>query len=71
MLILITFLLTTALNGALLVYAVRKLTAYLQRNAEARKKVVEHVLVPLFGRKPEVIAEEERQPDQGKANTDN
>jgi hypothetical protein len=66
MLILVTFLLTTAFNGALLVYAARKLTAYLQRNADARQEVVEHVLIPLFGRKPEVHAKEEKQPAQGK-----
>ena len=68
--ILMTFVLTTALNVALVVYAFRKVTAYLQRNAEARDKVVEHVLIPIFGQKPD-HAKNETQQDRVKNDTDN
>jgi hypothetical protein len=54
----LTFLLTTALYGALLFLAFRRVTAHLQGNSEATKNVVEHVLIPLLGRKPEVEEEE-------------
>jgi len=53
------FLLTTALYGALLFLAFRRVAAHLQGNAEATKSVVDHVVIPLLGRKPQVPVEKE------------
>jgi hypothetical protein len=49
-----TFILTTVLYGTLMVFAFRRVASHLQGNAEATKTVVEHVLIPLLGRKIEV-----------------
>jgi hypothetical protein len=62
LLMFLTFLLTTALYGALLVFALRRITAHVQGNFDATQAVAEHILVPLFGRKPKVSPEEE-EPD--------
>jgi hypothetical protein len=53
------FLLTTALYGSLLFFAFRRVFAHLQGNAEATKHVVDHVLIPLLGRKPQAAVEKE------------
>ncbi len=53
LLIILTFLLTTALYGALLWLAVRRILRHLQGNEEAVKAVTDHVLIPLLGRRPE------------------
>jgi hypothetical protein len=59
LLMFLTFLLTTALYGALLVFALRRVSAHMQGNSEATQAVAEHILVPLFGRKTEAPPEQE------------
>jgi hypothetical protein len=51
-LIFFTWAATTALYGFLLWLAVRRVMAHLQGNAEATRMVVEHVLMPVIGRRP-------------------
>jgi hypothetical protein len=53
------FVLTTALYGSLLFLAFRRVAAHLQGNAEATKSVVEHVVIPLLGRKPQTPVDKE------------
>jgi hypothetical protein len=52
-LVLLTFLLTTALYGGLLWLACRRLSRHLQGNPDAVKAVTDHVLIPLLGRRAE------------------
>ena len=51
-LILLTFLATTSLYAALLVFGCRRVVRHLQGHPEAMRAVTEHVVVPLFGKKP-------------------
>jgi hypothetical protein len=57
-LVFLTFLLTTAVYGALLWLAVRRISRHLQGNAEGVKAVTNHVLIPLLGRRPEGVSEQ-------------
>lgn len=52
LLIILTFLLTTALYGFLLWWACRRISRHLQGNPEGVKAVTDHVLLPLLGRPP-------------------
>lgn len=53
LLIILTFLLTTAGHGVVLWLAIRRISRHLQGNPEAVKAVTEHVLIPLLGRRPD------------------
>jgi hypothetical protein len=53
------FLLTTALYGAVLFLAFRRVAEHLKGNAEATKSVVDHIVIPLLGRKPQAPVEKE------------
>ena len=55
MLIVLTFLLTSALWAAALLFAVRRVVRHMQSNPEAVAAISTHLLVPLFGKreKPE------------------
>lgn len=53
LLIILTFLFTTALYGTLLCLACRRVLHHLQGNEEGIKAVTQFVLLPLLGRKPE------------------
>lgn len=57
LLIILTFLLTTALYGLLLYLACRRISRHLQGNPEGVKAVTDHVLIPLLGRQPDVESE--------------
>jgi hypothetical protein len=62
LLVLLTFLATTALYAVLVAVVFRRVALHLQGNAEAMRAVTEHVLVPLLGRKkkdPDADAPEE------------
>lgn len=52
-LVFLTFLLTTALYGALLWLAVRRVLRHLQGNEDGIKAVTQYVLLPLLGRQPQ------------------
>jgi len=56
-LIVLTFLLTTALYGFLLWLACRRISRHLQGNPEGVKAVTDHVLIPLLGRQPDEESE--------------
>jgi hypothetical protein len=60
LLVFVTFLVSTALYVALLLFAFRRVTTHLQGNADATKAVVEHVLIPLLGRKLEEETTQEK-----------
>jgi hypothetical protein len=51
--IILTFLLTTALYGALVFFPARRLAVYLQAHPEAVHALSQHLLLPLFGRAPD------------------
>lgn len=53
LLIILTFLLTTALYGTLLYLACRRVSRHLQGNEQAIEAVTTHVLLPLLGRRPQ------------------
>jgi len=57
----ITFVALTTGYVAMFWCGVRRVTRHLQGNQEATQAVVEHVLIPLFRRKPEVPAKEEEE----------
>jgi hypothetical protein len=59
-LIVLTFLLTTAVYGILLYLACRRVFRHLQGNERAIEAVTIHVLLPLLGRRPD---DENDQPD--------
>jgi len=59
--VLFTFLLTTALYGAGLFFAWRRVMEHLKENDEASRAFAEHILVPLLGRKFERDNEPGRQ----------
>lgn len=52
-LIVLTFLLTTAVYGILLYLAARRISRHLQGNEVGVKAVTDHVLIPLLGRRPD------------------
>jgi hypothetical protein len=52
-LVFLTFLLTTALYGVLLWLACRRISRHLHGNAEGVRAVTDHVLIPLFSRRPD------------------
>jgi len=52
-LIILTFLLTTAGYGVLLWLAIRRVFRNLQGNEEAIRAVTQYVLLPLLGRQPD------------------
>lgn len=58
----LTFLLVTASFLAAIGFALYRVANHLRGNEEATKAVVQHVLLPLFGRKPEVEPESEPEP---------
>lgn len=58
LLIILTFLLTTALYGTLLYLACRRLSRHLQGNPDGVKAVTDHVLIPLLGRRPDSEGEQ-------------
>lgn len=55
----ITFVLVTAVYAGVLWFGFRRVAMHLRGNQEATKAVVEHVLIPLLGRKPEASVEDE------------
>ncbi len=52
MILLVAFVLATALWGVLLWLAARRVLRHIRGDAEATRAVVEHVLMPLVGKKP-------------------
>ena len=53
LLIILTFLLTTAFYAMLLWLAVRRVLRHLQGNEEGIRAITQFVLVPLLGRRPD------------------
>ncbi len=51
--IVVTFLLTNVVNGVVVYYAARKVLRHAQSRPEAMKALVEHLLIPLMGGKPQ------------------
>lgn len=56
-LIVLTFVMTTAIYGTLLWLAVRRVSRHLQGNPDGIKAVTDHVLIPLLGRRPDAESE--------------
>ncbi len=58
----ITFLFTTALYGALVWLAWRRVVVHLKENPEGVQAFTQHILIPLLGRRPEQKKEAELEP---------
>jgi hypothetical protein len=59
-LILVTFLVTTAIYVVLLALALRRVARHCQGNETATRAVTEHVLLPILGREPGQKAAEQK-----------
>jgi hypothetical protein len=59
-LILVTFLVTTAIYVALLALVLRRVARHCQGNDTATRAVTEHVLLPILGRAPDQRAAEQK-----------
>ena len=64
-LMVLTFVMTTAIYGILVGLAFRRVLRHLQNNPEGVRAVTDHVLIPLLGRQPD----DERQPPVDEAGT--
>ena len=59
-LILVTFLVSTAIHVVLLAFVLRRVARHCQGNETATRAVMEHVLLPILGRAPEQKATEQK-----------
>jgi hypothetical protein len=63
----ITFVVVTTAYAGVFWFGFRRVALHLRGNQEATKAVVEHVLIPLFGRNPKAPAEEEAGEEESQA----
>lgn len=58
----LTFVFVTAAYAALIGFALYRVATHLRGNEQATKAVVDHVLLPLFGKAPENVPKEPEPP---------